>query len=160
MIPRLTWGEQDDRHGDEGADHQDDQQGDCDAFPVPLRWTHPAQVLQRDHRSGEIPVKHLYSLYCLASNVSHAIQRRWATPSSRAGRELPQKPYFLLLITSNFEFRTFFTELNLFLLCRSAWWSEANRSQHRAPSRVEMFLLALKAKKGLLKNFALINMGI
>lgn len=56
-IPSLTWSEQDDGHGDEGADHQDDQQGDGDAFPVPLRWTHPTQVLQTEHRSGQIPVQ-------------------------------------------------------------------------------------------------------
>lgn len=56
-IPSLTWSEQDDGHGDEGADHQDDQQSDGDAFPVPLRWTHPAQVLQTEHRSGQTPVE-------------------------------------------------------------------------------------------------------
>lgn len=55
--PSLTWSEQDDGHGDEGADHQDDQQSDGDAFPVPLRWTHPAQVLQTEHRSGQTPVE-------------------------------------------------------------------------------------------------------
>lgn len=55
--PSLTWSEQDDGHGDEGADHQDDQQSDGDAFPVPLRWTHPAQVLRTEHRSGQTPVE-------------------------------------------------------------------------------------------------------
>lgn len=52
-IARLTWSEQDDRHGDEGADHQDDQQSDGDPFPVPLRRTHPTQVLRRQSRSGQ-----------------------------------------------------------------------------------------------------------
>lgn len=43
----VTWGEEDDGHGDEGADHHDDQQSDGDALPVPLRRTDPAQVLRK-----------------------------------------------------------------------------------------------------------------
>lgn len=62
-IPSVTWSEQDDRHGDEGADHQDDQQSDGDPFPVPLRRTHPSQVLRRERTSaqnsgGEKKTKH------------------------------------------------------------------------------------------------------
>lgn len=52
-IPSVTWSEQDDRHGDEGADHQDDQQSDGDPFPVPLRRTHPSQVLRRERTSAQ-----------------------------------------------------------------------------------------------------------
>lgn len=44
----LTWSEEDDGHGDEGADNHDDQQSDGDALPVPLRRTDPAQVLRKD----------------------------------------------------------------------------------------------------------------
>lgn len=47
---KPTWCEEDDGHGDEGADHQDDQQSDGNPLPVPLRRTHPAQVLQREKR--------------------------------------------------------------------------------------------------------------
>lgn len=50
---RVTWCEQDDGHGDEGADHQDDQQSNGNPFPVPLRRTDPSQVLQSvDERKG------------------------------------------------------------------------------------------------------------
>lgn len=45
-----TRSQEDDRHGDEGADHQDDQQSDGNPLPVPLRRTHSTQVLQRDGR--------------------------------------------------------------------------------------------------------------
>ena len=44
----VTWCEEDDRHGDEGANHQDDQQSNGNPFPVPLRRTPPTQVLQRE----------------------------------------------------------------------------------------------------------------
>lgn len=47
---KPTWCEEDDGHGDEGADHQDDQQSNGNPLPVPLRRTHPAQVLQRGKR--------------------------------------------------------------------------------------------------------------
>lgn len=50
---KPTWREEDDGHGDEGADHQDDQQSDGNPLPVPLRRTHPAQVLPREKREGK-----------------------------------------------------------------------------------------------------------
>lgn len=78
-MPSVTWSEQDDRHGDEGADHQDDQQGDGDPFPVPLRRAHPTQVLQRENMSGQNPVKKLCTLSTATSSISMLMQQQSCT---------------------------------------------------------------------------------
>ena len=53
-LQYITWSEQDDRHGNKGADPQDDQQGDGDSLPVPLWGTPTPQVLKDRCRQSAI----------------------------------------------------------------------------------------------------------
>lgn len=48
-----TFGQKDNGHADEGQNHQNDQQGDPDALPVPVR-SDPTDVLQTQetHTNG------------------------------------------------------------------------------------------------------------
>lgn len=52
--PRSTWRQQHDGGDDQGADDQDDEQGDRYAFPVSLRRVAAHQLLQQHHKRGPV----------------------------------------------------------------------------------------------------------